>query len=128
MICCQKNLGICTGSPGKLWNPSRYLSMETVFRALKMTQNSCIIMNIFFFKTGNLIVTATLLYIPCLILTIWQNMILRRVQKFSNSLVNCEKFDSTPLANTQTVKFSISFIKLKSLKSPTRATFTNPNF
>ena len=39
-----------------------------------------------------------------------------------------EKFGNTALANIKKSQYSISFMNWKKLRSPTRATLTNPNF
>ena len=73
--------------------------METVFPALKLKQIFSINMNIFFLKTGSLVMAPPFLYTiqaRKTILTISQNM-KREIQKpqFLNSLVNWEELGST---------------------------------
>ena len=54
----QKQLGGLegVGAPGQFCNFYPHLSLEAVFAAPKLTQNCCVNINIFFRKTGNLIV------------------------------------------------------------------------
>ena len=66
------------------------------------------------------------------ILTIWQNMKARELQKsqFFNwmNLVNWQKRGSAAQANIQKKQFPTSSMNWEKLRGPARATFNNPNF